>query len=660
MKKLLCFLLASVMIVTTCIVVPAIASATGGVKLGMTDSDSLTITVDNAYLGKEVVVPLGILQNPGIIGFGLEVEYDNSVLTMKSAKNDSVVLTSEYDTGFTGGETIHQNPYPLKWDTLATEDVTTTGQMATLKFTIASIPAALETNINVIVTDCFDFYLDDVPCDDITIKVKFTKADITRPDISDPANMAVYLKNWTGNLANKDADDAYTNRGNWFNVKYDKDGNATGVIDNIQETFFFNSDDAKKFPWRMEYFDPSTEDWGNKFYNFSALYNESWSGGNIDKVALGTYWIPYSAGSDVMSISGNKIYSVSGETRGGTVKRSLSYIAIENGTYTVSPASDCANFTLDNPKYHWGGSDVNNYCTGDCEVTLEIYKTSSASGNELTAANKVWPTGTETNKVTDAAQSFAMPTFDVELTAGQTLRFVITHSGCPQDWNSSVSFHPIVAKKAVVTTTTEATTTTQATTTTTQATTTTTQATTTTTQATTTTTQATTTTTQATTTTTTQAPTTTTTQAPTTTTTTQAPTTTTTTQAPTTTTTQATTTTTAATTTTTEAATTTTQAPTTTTTEAGTTTTLAPTTTTEAAATTTTLGNDGNNGGGNQGNDSNSGNLNGGADDDANSGASDDASGEGNPDSGSTLPIAAGVLALVSLAGLMLTARKED
>lgn len=100
-----------------------------------------TLTVEagsvTAAPGETVDVTVSITGNPGIVGFGLGISYDEAALTLKTVTDAGVFGT--------GGATINQNPnddscdcYVLFAKPLNTGNISTTGKLLTLSFTVAA------------------------------------------------------------------------------------------------------------------------------------------------------------------------------------------------------------------------------------------------------------------------------------------------------------------------------------------------------------------------------------------------------------------------------------------------------------------------------------------------------------------------------------------
>ncbi len=80
--------------------------------------------------GDTVSVPITLSNNTGFSNLGIEVGYDNSVLTLKN------VVSNQTGATYTAAQNISTNPYSMGWD--STSNNTFNGTIATLEFEIAA------------------------------------------------------------------------------------------------------------------------------------------------------------------------------------------------------------------------------------------------------------------------------------------------------------------------------------------------------------------------------------------------------------------------------------------------------------------------------------------------------------------------------------------
>ena len=92
---------------------------------------TLSVESANAYAGDTVDVKIEISNNPGIIGMGLNVDYDSD-LTLIKVTDEGILGTAMHS------DVYSMNPYYLNWanDTVD-KDFTNNGAIATLTFAVA-------------------------------------------------------------------------------------------------------------------------------------------------------------------------------------------------------------------------------------------------------------------------------------------------------------------------------------------------------------------------------------------------------------------------------------------------------------------------------------------------------------------------------------------
>jgi hypothetical protein len=134
-KALISILLVATLLVA--FIVPASAEA-GALSANATfGEDKTTFTVN-----------LVVENNPGFIAITADAEYDENVLTLKSANNGEI-----FESIFTPSRTLTDNPYKIIWmEATATEDIKTNGVLASYTFEIKNA-AAEQTVIKFNISD---------------------------------------------------------------------------------------------------------------------------------------------------------------------------------------------------------------------------------------------------------------------------------------------------------------------------------------------------------------------------------------------------------------------------------------------------------------------------------------------------------------------------
>ena len=121
-----------------------------------------TVSDANVAPGDTVCVSITLYENPGLVATLIRVNYDKSVLTLTGIENGTV-----FDEAvFTHGNDLSVSPYTMMWeDSLAAENYTTTGTLATLVFTVAASaqPGTVPITLAVDAGSTYNVNLDDVP-----------------------------------------------------------------------------------------------------------------------------------------------------------------------------------------------------------------------------------------------------------------------------------------------------------------------------------------------------------------------------------------------------------------------------------------------------------------------------------------------------------------
>lgn len=114
--------------------------------------------------GQTVEVPIVITQNPGVVAFGVQIEYDSTKLTLIQKPTIGDVMGGT----ITQSQYLTSNPYMVLFDSsTASANITATGTLMTMSFLIKEDASAGEISINVsFATNSrpINFDLKDVPC----------------------------------------------------------------------------------------------------------------------------------------------------------------------------------------------------------------------------------------------------------------------------------------------------------------------------------------------------------------------------------------------------------------------------------------------------------------------------------------------------------------
>ena len=141
-KRVLAFLLAVMMWLTALPV---------GIFAG-TESNALVIEADqvSGKAGDTVDMVIRITQNPGVVAFGIKVEYDENVLTLKEKPE----VTNLLGGSTTYSEHVTDNPFVAVFENGEAEsDVTATGTLMVLSFEIKAGASAGASTVKVSFTE---------------------------------------------------------------------------------------------------------------------------------------------------------------------------------------------------------------------------------------------------------------------------------------------------------------------------------------------------------------------------------------------------------------------------------------------------------------------------------------------------------------------------
>ena len=171
----------------------------------------LGISSEKAAAGSEISLTLSIKENPGIAGLSVSLNYDETVLTLKSAVNGTLF------TSFTSGKNYIFD---------SASNVTGDGTLATFTFTVKEDAEAGEYTVTPIVRSCVNDIGEDVPVktESGTVSViAYLYGDANEDgmiDMKDVVNLRRYL-----------AEFDYETNTSSVSAGQGADANADGVID---------------------------------------------------------------------------------------------------------------------------------------------------------------------------------------------------------------------------------------------------------------------------------------------------------------------------------------------------------------------------------------------------------------------------------------------
>lgn len=145
-------------------------------------SGALTASPVRVRPGEQFTVDVQ-LQNPGVVGMRVFVEYDNALLRLDKAENGEI-----FDAGnATFGREISANPYKMLWDdSLRHDNITQSGTLAVLTFTVLSDVPGTQTEIRLHADpgSSFDVDLNAVPVAEGVCAVTIEQDE---PAVAEPA-----------------------------------------------------------------------------------------------------------------------------------------------------------------------------------------------------------------------------------------------------------------------------------------------------------------------------------------------------------------------------------------------------------------------------------------------------------------------------------------
>lgn len=134
----------------------------------------LTAPAVDGQVGSQVSVDLQ-LENPGVVAMLIAVRYDPAVLRLDGVKNGSIFT----DSNAQFGNDLTANPFKLVFiDALRKDNITTSGTLCTLQFTILKATASGETAVRFSVdkSSTFDVNLNEVTVADTSCAVRMPAA----------------------------------------------------------------------------------------------------------------------------------------------------------------------------------------------------------------------------------------------------------------------------------------------------------------------------------------------------------------------------------------------------------------------------------------------------------------------------------------------------
>ena len=117
---------------------------------------SLSLSTAKAGPGGGFEIELALEQNPGVCTLSLEISFDPAQLRLEEIKNGSVFGKTEFNPD-------KANPYLITWIYAGPENITETGVLCTLRFTVLSEATAGTATISAVCKDAFDTDLAFVP-----------------------------------------------------------------------------------------------------------------------------------------------------------------------------------------------------------------------------------------------------------------------------------------------------------------------------------------------------------------------------------------------------------------------------------------------------------------------------------------------------------------
>lgn len=144
------------------------------VKANVETAATIKVESQSALTGKSLTVPVLLTKNSGIAGFGLTVNYDESVLTLNSITAGSAI---------SGNGTFSTNGNITTWYTV--DNTTVTGELMQLNFTVKEDAPEGDTEVTVALTDGLDSNLSDEDGNPVSVTITAGKITVTRGILGD-------------------------------------------------------------------------------------------------------------------------------------------------------------------------------------------------------------------------------------------------------------------------------------------------------------------------------------------------------------------------------------------------------------------------------------------------------------------------------------------
>ncbi|MCR5782505.1 MAG: hypothetical protein K6G90_07170 [Clostridia bacterium] len=134
------------------------------------------VNAAEASPGKTVQVSVDLSENPGLNYLGLNISYDSSVMTLRSADNTGVL-----NGGFTSGRYLSADPYAVIWS--SDGDMTGEGSILTLTFDVRDDAADGTYPVNVEVEGAYNQNMEEVNVSAYasSVSVKHAPETTTKP-----------------------------------------------------------------------------------------------------------------------------------------------------------------------------------------------------------------------------------------------------------------------------------------------------------------------------------------------------------------------------------------------------------------------------------------------------------------------------------------------
>lgn len=146
-----------------CLLLLSPLSATA-IEPSLWESGALSLSSAEAGPGGGFEIAVALDQNPGICTLSLEISFDPTQLRLEEIKNGSVFGKTEFNPDKT-------NPYLVTWIYAGPENITETGTLCTLRFSVLSEAVTGKTEVSVNCKDSFDTDQAPVPFDSAVAEI---------------------------------------------------------------------------------------------------------------------------------------------------------------------------------------------------------------------------------------------------------------------------------------------------------------------------------------------------------------------------------------------------------------------------------------------------------------------------------------------------------